>query len=75
MIVSELSGGVWHRSSSQVALLKSANEAVLIHFNDVHFGKGKFILGGRTNTRPFFEVSLDESKIAGCLLCANVSVQ
>lgn len=31
-----------------MVLLKSANDAVLIHFNDVHFGKnGTFILGGR----------------------------
>lgn len=41
-MVSALSG-VWH--CSRVAPLKSANEAVLIHFNDVHFWQRRIHLG------------------------------
>lgn len=54
-----------------MVLLKSANDAVLIHFNDVHFGKnGTFVLGGRIQGHALrsMEIKKKKNRSAYCVV-------
>lgn len=76
-MVSVLSS-VWRCSSSQIVPLQSVHEAVLIHFNDRHFGK-KFIFGRRIYIQGHFSRSIKMKKkerySRNCSLVSSVSVE